>query len=65
MQIGYMSVSKADGSQSTDLQRGRARGRRRRPASSLRGLCVRPGLDAALKPLRRHPYRQEARPVEM
>jgi DNA invertase Pin-like site-specific DNA recombinase len=58
MQIGYMRVSKADGSQSTDLQRDalRAAGvaaRRLYEDRASGRLDARPGLDAALKALRR------------
>ena len=58
MQIGYMRVSKADGSQSTDLQRDalRAAGvatRRLYEDRASGRLDARPGLDAALKSLRR------------
>jgi DNA invertase Pin-like site-specific DNA recombinase len=58
VQIGYMRVSKADGSQSTDLQRdalgtaGVATRRLYEDRASGR-LDARPGLDAALKELRR------------
>jgi DNA invertase Pin-like site-specific DNA recombinase len=58
VQIGYMRVSKADGSQSTDLQRdalgtaGVATRRLYEDRASGR-LDARPGLDAALKALRR------------
>ena len=58
MLIGYMRVSKADGSQSTDLQRdalkaaGVATRRLYEDRASGR-LDARPGLDAALKALRR------------
>jgi Resolvase, N terminal domain len=68
VQIGYMRVSKADGSQSTDLERdalgtaGVATRRLYEDRASGR-LDARPGLDAALKALRRgHPRRLEARP---
>ena len=58
MLIGYMRVSKADGSQSTDLQRDalRAAGvttRRLYEDRASGRLDARPGLDAALKALRR------------
>jgi DNA invertase Pin-like site-specific DNA recombinase len=58
MQIGYMQVSKADGSQSTDLQRDALRGvgvatRRLYEDRASGRLDARPGLDAALKSLRR------------
>jgi DNA invertase Pin-like site-specific DNA recombinase len=58
MQIGYMRVSKADGSQSTDLQRDalRAAGvaaRRLYEDRASGRLDAGPGLDAALKALRR------------
>src|SRR5437899_3171777 len=58
MLIGYMRVSKADGSQSTDLQRDalRAAGvatRRFYEDRASGRLDARPGLDAALKALRR------------
>jgi Resolvase, N terminal domain len=58
MQIGYMRVSKVDGSQSTDLQRDalRAAGvasRRLYEDRASGRLDARPGLDAALKALRR------------
>ena len=58
MQIGYMRVSKEDGSQSTDLQRDalRAAGvaaRRLYEDRASGSLDARPGLDAALKALRR------------
>jgi hypothetical protein len=58
MQIGYMRVSKPDGSQSTDLQRDalRAAGvatRRLYEDRASGRLDARPGLDAALKSLRR------------
>ena len=58
MQIGYMRVSKADGSQSTDLQRDalRAAGvaaRRLYEDRASDRLDAWPGLDAALKALRR------------
>jgi DNA invertase Pin-like site-specific DNA recombinase len=58
MQIGYMRVSKANGSQSTDLQRDalRAAGvaaRRLYEDRASGRLDARPGLDAALKALRR------------
>src|SRR5260370_18546065 len=58
MQIGYMRVSKADGSQSTDLQGDalRAAGvatRRLYEDHASGRLDARPGLDAALKALRR------------
>jgi DNA invertase Pin-like site-specific DNA recombinase len=58
MQIGYMRVSKADGSQSTDLQRDalRAAGvaaRRLYEDRASGRLDARPGLDAPLKALRR------------
>ena len=57
MLIGYMRVSKADGSQSTDLQRDalRAAGvatRRLYEDRASGRLDARPGLDAALKALR-------------
>ena len=57
-QIGYMGVSKADGSQSADLQRDafRAAGvatRRLYEDRTSGRLDARPGLDAALKALRR------------
>jgi DNA invertase Pin-like site-specific DNA recombinase len=58
MQIGYMRVSKADGSQSTDLQRDALRvagvaSRRLYEDRASGRLDARPGLDAALKALRR------------
>jgi DNA invertase Pin-like site-specific DNA recombinase len=58
MQIGYMRVSKADGSQSTDLQRDalRAAGvaaRRLYEDRASGRLDARPGLDAALESPRR------------
>ena len=58
MLIGYVRVSKADGSQSTDLQRDalRAAGvatRRLYEDRAFGRLDARPGLDAALKALRR------------
>jgi Resolvase, N terminal domain len=58
MLIGYMRVSKVDGSQSTDLQRDALRaagvGTRRLYEDRASGrLDARPGLDAALKALRR------------
>src|SRR5258707_13664164 len=58
MQIGYMRVSKADGSQSTDLQRDALRAvgvttRRLYEDRASGRLDARPGLDAALKALRR------------
>jgi DNA invertase Pin-like site-specific DNA recombinase len=58
MLIGYMRVSKADGSQSTNLQRDalRAAGvatRRLYEDHASGRLDARPGLDAALKALRR------------
>jgi hypothetical protein len=57
-QIGYMRVSKADGSQSTDRQRDALRGagvaaRRLYKDRASGRLDARPGLDAALKALRR------------
>lgn len=70
MQIGYMRVSKADGSQCTDLQRDalRAAGvatRRLYEDRASGRLDARSGLDATLKALRRggHPDRLETRPV--
>src|SRR5260370_29273531 len=58
MQIGYMRVSKADGSQSTALQRDALRAdgvapRRLYEDRASGRLDARPGLDAALKSLRR------------